>query len=117
MVRCLRTNGRFARKRAAFGGVLRIDSASLHAVRFVAVWRACGPCWRVGREHHAGKGYPPRGGIPVGVLPFSEFFFIFFWGGVGCGSVEAWRGVCCRQEECNTNKTRMQHYAIKVSVL
>lgn len=35
---------------------------------------------------------------------------------MGCGSVEGWRGVCWQREECNTNRTRMQHYAIKVSV-
>lgn len=40
----LPANGRFARKRAAFGGVLRADGASLRAACIVAVWLACGPC-------------------------------------------------------------------------
>ena len=115
---CFRTDGRFARKRAAFGGVLRAGGASSHALRIVAVWRACGPCWRVGRGVSCqGKGAPPCRGIHVGVLPFSDFFLFFFGGGMGCGSVEAWRGVCWQREECDTNRTRMQHYAIKVSVL
>lgn len=92
------------------------------------VWR-CAVCWRciipraayccrvacvwalIMRETWGimlGGGHPPPPwGHPCGGAAFLRIFFYFFLGG-GVWAVGAWShgmGVCCRQEECNTNKT------------
>ena len=81
-----------------------------------SVRRALLPCgvrvglagaWGVGRGASCqGKG-PPRGGIHAGAPPFSEFFCIFFWGGVWERGGMAWGVLAARgmQHEQDMNVT------------
>lgn len=102
-VGCLRTDGRFAGKCVMSGGAPCAGGASFHAVRIVAVWRACGPCWRVKRGALCREGVPPPVGASMwGCCLSPNFFFIFFLGG-GCGSVG--HGVGCVGSVRNATRT------------
>ena len=80
-VGCLRTDGRFAGKCVMSGGAPCAGGASFHAVRIVAVWRACGPCWRVKRGALCREGVPPPVGASTwGCCLSPNFFLFFFWG-------------------------------------
>lgn len=76
---CLYADGRFVGKCVMSGGAPCAGGASFHAVRIVAVWRACG-AWASCREGAP----PPPWGHPRGGAAFLRFFFFyFFWGGGG----------------------------------